>query len=60
MALQILGEQFSCIVVVAQSEGEYSGPVERSVKVLRCAGNATTAAGLATFAANALRKMAFE
>lgn len=57
-AIRMLSEQFSTIVIVAQSEGEFAGSVERSVKAIRCNGNNTTIAGLSTFASNALRKMA--
>ena len=57
-AQQVLAEQFSTIVIVAQGEGELTREGERSVKVLRCVGGQSTIAGLSLFASNALRKMA--
>ena len=57
-SMRILAEQFSTVVIVAQSEGEFAGTVEQSVKAIRCNGNNTTIAGLSTFASNALRRMA--
>jgi hypothetical protein len=57
-SVRMLGEHFSCVIVAAQSEAEFQGTVERSVKVIRCHGGGTTAAGLAQFACNALRRMA--
>jgi|GEM_PF-2770682 len=59
-AMEILGEQFSCAIIVAQGEPELAGKSERSVKVIRCNGAPTMVAGLAQFAANALRRMAVE
>ena len=59
-ALEILGEHFACAVVVAQGEPELTGRSERSLKAIRCSGAPTMVAGLAQFAANALRRMAVE
>lgn len=59
-AMAILGEHFACAIIVAQGEPELTGRSERSVKVIRCAGAPTMAAGLAQFAANSLRRMAVE
>ena len=59
-ALEMLAPHFACSVVVAQGEPELSGQGERSVKVIRCNVAPTTVAGLAVFAANALRRMAVE
>ena len=57
-SMRMLAEQFSTAVVVVQSEGEFAGNVEQSVKAIRCNGHGTTIAGLADFAAYALRRMA--
>lgn len=59
-AMEILGPVFACAIVVAQGEAELAGKTEQSVKVIRCNGGPTMLAGLAQFAANALRKMAVE
>lgn len=59
-ALGILGEHFACVLVVVQGEPELAGKSERSLKAIRCAGAPTMVAGLAQFAANALRRMAVE
>lgn len=59
-ALGILGEHFSCILIVAQGEPELAGKSERSLKAIRCSGPPTTVAGLSQFAANAMRRMAVE
>ncbi|MEI6349557.1 MAG: hypothetical protein WCP06_00455 [Verrucomicrobiota bacterium] len=57
-AQQILSEQFSTLLIVAQGEGELTKQGERSLKVLRCVGGQSTLAGLSMFGSNALRKMA--
>lgn len=59
-ALEILGEQFVCAIIVAQGEPELAGKGERSLKVIRCNGAPTMVAGLSQFASNALRRMAVE
>ena len=59
-ALEILGEQFTCSLVVVQGEPELTSKSERSLKAVRCSGAPTMVAGLAQFAANALRRMAVE
>jgi len=59
-ALGILGEHFACALVVVQGEPELAGNSERSLKAVRCSGAPTMVAGLAQFAANALRRMAVE
>jgi len=59
-ALEILGTQFVCSVVVAQGEPELVARGERSVKLIRCTGAPTMVAGLAQFAANAMRRMAVD
>ena len=59
-ALGVLGEHFACALIVAQGEPELAGRGERSVKAIRCNGAPTMVAGLAQFAANALRRMAIE
>jgi hypothetical protein len=57
-AMQILGQTFQITLVVAQSEGEWAGNAERSIKAIRCHGTNTMLAGLSEFASNALRRMA--
>ena len=59
-ALAILGEHFACALVVVQGEPELTSKSERSLKAVRCSGPPTMVAGLAQFAANALRRMAVE
>jgi hypothetical protein len=59
-ALEILGEHFTCALIVAQGEPELAGNSERSLKVIRCHGVPTMVAGLAQFAANSMRRMAVE
>ena len=59
-ALEILSPHFACALVVAQGESELSGKSERSLKAIRCTGAPTMVAGLAQFAANAMRRMAVE
>ena len=59
-ALEILNEHFACALVVVQGEPELAGRSERSLKAIRCSGAPTLVAGLAQFAANALRRMAVE
>jgi len=59
-ALEALGQHFACAIVVAQGESELAGKSERSLKAIRCTGAPTMVAGLAQFAANALRRMAVE
>jgi len=61
-ALEILGEHFACSIIVAQAEPELAakGQGERSLKAIRCNGMPTMVAGLAQFAANAMRRMAVE
>ena len=59
-ALEILGEHFACALIVAQGEPELAGKSERSLKAIRCNGAPTMVAGLAQFAANAMRRMAVE
>ena len=58
--LEILAEHFACAMIVAQGEPELAGRSERSIKAIRCHGAPTMMAGLAQFAANALRRMAVE
>jgi len=59
-ALGILNEHFACALVVVQGEPELTGRSERSLKAIRCSGPPTMVAGLAQFAANAMRRMAVE
>jgi hypothetical protein len=59
-AMEILNEHFACALVVVQGEPELAGRSERSLKAIRCSGAPTMVAGLAQFAANALRRMAVE
>jgi len=59
-ALEILNAHFACALVVVQGEPELTGRSERSLKAIRCSGPPTMVAGLAQFAANAMRRMAVE
>ena len=59
-ALEILNAHFACALVVVQGEPELAGRSERSLKAIRCSGSPTMVAGLAQFAANAMRRMVLE